>query len=179
MKIFCATSSSEPFDARVSADSAMTHRGEPFFIPDEQPWSAQLFIAGVVSRLGKNIEARFARRYYDALCLMAHPGVPGVELPYEYSRDNAILAGDTVKLDSLPQSPTITLSGDAQARLELQRDCLLAQLDALVEHLSAFHTLRTGDLVALPLPLPPLPMSQRADFRLNIDDNAAFHLKAR
>ena len=67
-----ADSQSRPIE--MAPDSAVVYRGNPWFVPDtDRRWQASFWLAAVIDRLGKNISARFARRYYNNVCLAAHP----------------------------------------------------------------------------------------------------------
>ncbi len=65
----CSTTSSS--SVKCFADSAIVSPGRPLFLPDiTDDWRIQATIALRISRLGKNIASRFARRYYDAATLL-------------------------------------------------------------------------------------------------------------
>lgn len=55
----------------VYSDSALISGGRPVFLPEAgAPWEGRMFPAYRVSRLGKNISAKFAHRYIDAFTLV-------------------------------------------------------------------------------------------------------------
>ena len=70
MKIICFSRIDGELKMVLKGDSCILNNQKPFFIPD---WSDDVrmtpCVAVRVSRLGKNIGARFAERYYDAVAL--------------------------------------------------------------------------------------------------------------
>ena len=94
-----ADSQSRPIE--MAPDSAVVYRGNPWFVPDtDRRWQASFWLAAVIDRLGKNISARFARRYYNNVCLAAHPASDADA--EQWLRDGAVVKGPDIALASLP-----------------------------------------------------------------------------
>lgn len=55
----------------VWPDSAMIRTGKPLFIPDDSPYRLFISPGFKISRLGKTITPKFARRYFDSVAPMA------------------------------------------------------------------------------------------------------------
>lgn len=131
MKILLADSYAvSTADVRLVADSAWRPDRRPFFVPEGTgEVLLQVRPALRVSRLGKNIAERFASRYYDAaaLCALCDDGAPFL------LRDDSVVLGPWQPLEALVSM----VPGIAGA-------------DALISHLSAGVTLKTGDVIILP-----------------------------
>lgn len=181
MKVLCIESISGPFRATACVDSSLRLRNEPFFPPDDSPWHASLFIGARIDRLGMKISPRFATRYFSSVTLLAHPFVPGSEVPYEWSRDCALFNNGDIDISALPDEFGVAVSGSPGAPfgLTLGRDALVALLARAVSEISAFHTLKTGDIVALPLDFPLLPLPIGADYYISAAGTTLLHLKSR
>lgn len=179
MKVFTFPNDRPGAHANVSVDSAVRLRNEPFFAPDGRQWAARLFAGARIDRLGLAVAPKFARRYYSALTVLAHPFVEGDNVEYEFSRDAAIMHNADIKLSDIPESISVSVTGDATFSTEISAEDLCRRLDSLLSEVSRCHTLKTGDIVALPLGLPLLPMAARADYFVDVAGVSLVHLKSR
>lgn len=183
MKIFTFAQGSTCDAANVSVDSAARLRNEPFFVPDDQPWCADIYLGVKITRLGMNIATRFAPRYYGPLTVVAHPRAPRTD--YEWSRDAAVVVNGELDIKACPAECTLTVSGSDgsdspfEARTRIGLEPLLADINSRISDISRWHTLKTGDIVALKTTIEPLPMPIGADYRISLDGNEMLHLKAR
>jgi 2-keto-4-pentenoate hydratase/2-oxohepta-3-ene-1,7-dioic acid hydratase in catechol pathway len=120
----------------LKSDSSLLVNHKPFFIPD---WSNDIRMTPCVvlrvSRLGKNIKANFAHRYYDAVAL-------GLNI---YAADYVAL-GDSVHgwaFDySLPLGKWIAINDNPWKDL-------IITMDEAIEHASQVMTIRQGDMIAI------------------------------
>lgn len=120
----------------LKGDSSLLVNHKPFFIPD---WSHDIRMIPCVvlrvSRLGKNIEATFAHRYYDAVAL----GLNICAADY-------IAKGDCVRgwaFDySLPLGKWIAIDENPWKDLIITMDEAIAQASKVM-------TIRQGDLIAI------------------------------
>lgn len=181
MKVLCIESNSGSFRATACVDSSLRLRNEPFFPPDESPWHASVFIGARIDRLGMKISPRFATRYFSSVTILAHPFVPEKEVPYEWSRDCALFNNVDIDISALPDEFDLAVSGSpgAPSAMSLCRDALVALLARAVSEVSTFHTLKTGDIVAIPLDFPPLPLPIGADYYISAAGTTLLHLKSR
>ncbi len=178
MKVFATTS--PDLLANVSVDSAVILRSNPFFTPDERAWQADLYVAARISRLGMAIGEKFASRYYDALTVIAHPLVNGCVADYEWSRDGAIIKGEDVVLNEISENFTISVtSDDINKQITISRSDIEASFAKVISSVSIFHTLKTGDLVAVAVDVSSLPMTPPATYDINLDNKKILKLKAR
>lgn len=152
MKIILCDRDNSRFE--VIADSALTLPGRPTFIPDipeAASWELRPMAAVRISRLGKSVSAKFARRYSDAFTLAARlmpldaSGMPldGIASLIDFG----VTLGEW---SALPEDadPEITF-GSATATL---RGFLQSAADATVA-VSRCATIKMGDILLLPLPM--------------------------
>lgn len=133
---------------RLMADSAITPPGRPVFMPDfASACRGEVYLAVKVSRLGKNIAAKFAGRYFEsfalAFCLIPLTDVAGAEM----MMDNALTFSEWVSTGDLPDSVGIEVFGHPIRINDLSDILAQAVVDA-----SRYSTLKTGDIL-LPLRL--------------------------
>lgn len=147
------------------ADTALLTGGKPFFVPDcAAPCTCGAQLAVRISRLGRFISPRFARRYYDAFTVCATFTAENLfarcvseGLPWEVSKgfDGAACVGRPVLLEDR-SADAIGFRLDIDGR-EVQRGNtanLLRNVDTCIAYVSRFYTLRQGDLLFTGTPLP-------------------------
>lgn len=131
---------------RVVADSALAFNRRPWFVPDfGTGWSARLGFAVRISRLGKGVKERFASRYYDAYTVAMLP-MCADPLPLLTYMDGAVVVGDWVAAET---TPTAVTTPDASSAAPEQ-----AAIDRALAVATETATLKTGDIIILPLALP-------------------------
>lgn len=125
----------------LKSDSSLLNNKKPFFIPN---WSNDICVTPCVvlrvSRLGKNIQAKFASRYYDAVAL----GLNIVAADY-------LVKGDWTRgyaFDfSLPIGSWMALADNPW------HDLVVAMEDA-VSMASQVMTIRQGDMIVIDTTIP-------------------------
>lgn len=161
----------------MKPDSALSKDNKPFFLPDfssEIHHEIELVIK--INRLGKNIEAKFAHRYYDEIGLGIDFTARDVQrhliekgLPWEKAKafdSSAVLGkflsreeiGDMEKiLFSLKRNGEIVQSGDSQL--------MIFSFDTIIEHVSKYVTLKIGDLIytGTPAGVGPVAIGDRLE----------------
>ena len=118
----------------LKGDSSLLVNRKPFFIPD---WSEDVRMTPCVvlrvSRMGKNIAAKFACRYYDviapALNICAADFVANGDAVRGWAFDYSLVLGQFVAPDQLQHDPSIISFDDAIYRI------------------SQVMTIRQGDLI--------------------------------
>lgn len=151
----------QPPALELAADSAIGLPRRPLFLPDDlcPTWSARLYLAVRLSRLGKSVRSKFARRYFDA-CALALRLIPE-EIERDLSArhapagmtclfDGAIGLGDWLPLPADDDTPfTVASEGLEPCTLTLREAGVAEALEAVSRHA----TIKTGDLL-LPCRLP-------------------------
>lgn len=118
----------------MKGDSSLLVNRKPFFIPD---WSDDVCMTPCVvlrvSRLGKNIAARFANRYYDAVALGLNMQALDLVASGDWTRgwafDYSLVVGSFVSPEVLQEYSTIISADEA------------------IEQVSRVMTIRQGDMI--------------------------------
>ena len=139
-----------PESVTLMTDSALLHPGNPLFVPEFAPeFIIEIMPAAVINRLGKNIPAKFAPRYYNSLTFLARvvPVIGGAPCrhgsPALTNFDNAVIAGEPLPVDTLPDTLTLNCNG-----IPMEFDLSEAQFDRAIEQSSTNATLKIGDIIA-------------------------------
>ena len=143
----------------MKPDTALLQDNKPFFLPDfsnEIHHEIELVIK--ISKMGKNIDAKFAHRYYDEIGLGIDFTARDLQrqliekgLPWEKAKafdSSAVLGKFLSKEDlgdlgqihfSLKRNGDVVQSGDSQL--------MIFSFDTIIEQVSKFVTLKIGDLI--------------------------------
>lgn len=145
----------------IKPDTAVHNRELPLYIPDfTADLRAQVVLMAKLSKQGKYILEKFAPKYYEqvslGLALTAYDRQQQLQAtanPWELatSFDNSMVVGNFQPIEHLQQEDTAILSQDGQVLEELPLQPALQLLPLALRTVSEYMTLRTGDLVALPL----------------------------
>lgn len=151
-----------PLSVTLYADSAITPMQRPVFLPDfSEQWIARILPACRISRLGKTIGGKFARRYFDAISLCAHL-VPREWISESESGtlhgdiagmfDNALITGQWLAYQ--PDADVENHNVSTTAQLAINIGQLTANLNTdevgferAIAEASKFATLKTGDII--------------------------------
>lgn len=141
-----------PYDASglpsvtLVADSALVMPGRPLFLPDfSQHWRGIVYLGVRISKLGKGVAPKFARRYYDAVCAAFHPlafSDTGERIGAGFAGlyDGAVVLGRMLGAEEDAEYIDI-----ACGRQALTVD--MAVVDKAVSAVSYWSTLKTGDII--------------------------------
>lgn len=141
----------------LATDSSLVKDGRPVFLPEiSQKWECRLSVAYRISRLGKTISQRFAKRYIDAMTLTAR-FVPtdlinelskrGESLsPWATAFDGAVAIG---KWQELKDRMTVRIMSPAESEFTISD----LPIDEAIARLSESFILKTGDII---VPGPPI-----------------------
>lgn len=135
MKIICFSKINGEVKMVLKGDSSLLVNRKPFFIPD---WSNDIRMTPCtvfrVSRLGKNIGAKFAERYYDSCApganIFAADFVAQGDWVYGFAFDYSLILGE-------------------MGYLELDDTGLILGIDQAIEKASSIMTIRQGDLIVI------------------------------
>ena len=150
----------------LKGDSSLLVNRKPFFIPD---WSADIRMRPCVvlrvSRLGKNIAAKFATRYYDAVA-------PAFNI---YAAD-VLATGDWVKAwgfdYALPLGSFIDLERNPW------QDTIIS-FDEAIHRASEVMTLRQGDLIFIDRAIASRPLLREEVLSVSIDNEELLYCKVK
>jgi 2-keto-4-pentenoate hydratase/2-oxohepta-3-ene-1,7-dioic acid hydratase in catechol pathway len=161
----------------MKPDSALLKDNKPFFLPDfSKEIHHEIELVIKISRLGKNIEARFAQRYYDEIGLGIDFTARDLQrqliekgLPWEKAKafDSSAVLGKFLTtaelgdlghiLFSLKRNGEVVQSGDSQL--------MIFPFDTIIEHVSKYVTLKIGDLIytGTPAGVGPVAIGDRLE----------------
>lgn len=167
----------------TKADSSLLKDGKPFFVPDDMgriDYETEIVVR--ICRLGKAIPARFAHRYYDAVTvgidftareLQAELRKKG--LPWEMCKgfDGAAAIGEWVSVEKFRDVLALQFHLDINGKTvqEGRTSDMLFNIDEIIEYISKYFTLKTGDIIYTGTPVGVGPV--------NIDDHLTGYIEDR
>ena len=140
-------------------DSAVLTNGKPFFIPDHMgriDYETEIVVR--IGKLGKTIPRRFARNYYDAITVGIDFTARDLQKqlreaghPWDLCKgfDGAATLGEWVDASRFEDIQKLSFSLDINGQTVQQgfTGDMLYAVDELIEYISQFFTLKTGDLL--------------------------------
>lgn len=140
-------------------DSAILRNNTPFYLPEfAKDFHHEVELVIKISRLGKNIEAQYAHRYYDEIGLGIdftardlQDELRGKGLPWEKCKafdGSAVISGFVAK-DNYADLNNINFSLLVNGLIRQQgnsRD-MIFNVDQIISHVSRYFTLKIGDLI--------------------------------
>lgn len=142
----------------LKPDTALLPGRNPFFLPDfSNDVHHELELVVRISRLGKNIEERFAHRYYNEVSVGIDFTARDLQsackdkgLPWEIAKafDGSAPVGKMVGLEGLEvQNLEIALEKNGSEVQSVNTSQMLFTVDAIIAYVSRFFTLKIGDLI--------------------------------
>jgi 2-keto-4-pentenoate hydratase/2-oxohepta-3-ene-1,7-dioic acid hydratase in catechol pathway len=143
----------------LKPDSALLKNNKPFFLPDfSENIQYEVEIVVKITKLGKGIEARFAHRYYDELTLGIDITARDIQsknakagMPWELSKcfDGAAPVGKFIPVSSIKDPYDLDFRLDINGRTVQQSNSsdMIFGINEIIEYVSKFFTLKTGDLI--------------------------------
>lgn len=143
----------------MKPDSSLLLNNRPFFLPD---FSTELHheveIVIKISRLGKNIETRFAHRYYNQVTVGIDFTARDIQRiciregkPWEMAKafDQSAVVGRFINLDEISDPKAIRFQLDINNKTVQKGNTkdMIFSFDAIISYISRYCTLKTGDLI--------------------------------
>jgi 2-keto-4-pentenoate hydratase/2-oxohepta-3-ene-1,7-dioic acid hydratase in catechol pathway len=144
----------------MKPDSALLRNNDPFYIPD---WSNdvhhEIELIVRIKKLGKNIEKKFAQRYYDEIGIGIDFTARDVQnylkdngLPWEKSKSfdhSAMICPEFVPIETLPDRNAIhfRLEINGKTVQEGNSALMIFPIDDIISNVSKYFTLKIGDLI--------------------------------
>lgn len=162
----------------MKPDSALLRNNEPFYIPDfskDVHYECELIVR--INRLGKNIETRFANRYYDELGLGIDFTARDLQnqlkdkgLPWEKAKAfdrSAVISSEFIPTSELPDLNAIRfqLKKNGETVQNGDSSFMLFPIDELISQVSKYFTLKIGDLIytGTPAGVGPVAIGDRLE----------------
>lgn len=168
MKIIGFTYQNSKKELIMKGDSALLVNRKPFFIPDCTKRMAGFPVLALrVCKLGKNISAKFAHRYVDAVA-------PAIDLQAMDMREAASQAGDSwttaVSLDgSFPVGDFTAIDQTDSLRI-VYNEKIVAETGRIevpaeaIAEISRYITIRQGDIIYIPFASAPIFLNPEDQF---------------
>lgn len=171
MKIICiglnyrkhAVEMGRPFPAEpvvfLKPDSSILKKNKPFFLPGFSSMiQYETEVVLKISRLGKSIPAKFAHRYYDEITVGIDITARDIQnrnsaagLPWELSKgfDGAAPLGRFIPVTSVRDLKSIDFRLELNGKTVQMGNTsdMIFSIDEIIEYVSRFFTLKTGDLI--------------------------------
>jgi 2-keto-4-pentenoate hydratase/2-oxohepta-3-ene-1,7-dioic acid hydratase in catechol pathway len=162
----------------MKPDTALLRNNDPFYIPD---WSNdvhhEIELVIKINRIGKNIEKRFANRYYDEIGLGIDFTARDVQaelkkkgLPWEKAKafdKSAVLSANFFSKRIFPDDEAIKfyLNINGETVQESHSGMMIFDFDELIAHISKYVTLKIGDLIytGTPANVGPVKIGDRLE----------------
>ena len=144
----------------MKPDSALLRNNDPFYIPD---WTNEVHheieLVVKINRLGKNIEKRFAHRYFDEIGLGIDFTARDIQnklkakgLPWEKAKafDKAAALSNTFvpKSDfTNPKAIPFKLDINGSRVQNGNSELMIFDIEDIIVHISKYVTLKVGDLI--------------------------------
>ncbi len=170
-------------------DTALIRKGEPFFYPD---FSADIHheveIVLKVCRIGKNIEARFAHKYYEEIGVGIDFTARDIQaklkakgLPWELAKafDGSAPVSDFIPKSEFAdlQNLNFSLEVDGQTKQQGNTGMMLFNMDYIIAFVSKYFTLKIGDLIFTGTPAGVGPIKIGDTLTAYIEDRRMLELK--
>jgi|SRR5690606_24891690 len=141
-------------------DTALLRNNEPFYFPDFSTaihYEAELVMR--ISKEGKNIEEKFASKYYDSIGIGIDFTARDLQqkakekgLPWDIAKGfngSAPVSDKFIPVKDFKELKNINFSLQIDGELKQQGNTslMLFSFDYIISYLSKFFTLRTGDLI--------------------------------
>jgi len=158
----------------LKPDSAILKNNKPFFLPGfSSNIHYEVEVVLKISKLGKGISARFAHRYYDEITLGIDITARDLQnslaakgMPWEISKcfDGAAPLGSFIPVSEISDLSNLDfrLEINNTVRQTGNTSDMIFGFDQIVEYVSQFFTLKTGDLIFTGTP-PGVGQLQRND----------------
>ncbi len=176
----------------MKPDSALLRNNDPFYIPD---WSADLHheveLVYRICRVGKNIEKKFAHRYYKEIGLGIDFTARDVQnalkdkgLPWEKAKafdHSAVICADFIPIEALADKNAIQFRLDINGKTiqEGNSALMIFPIDDVIAHVSKYFTLKMGDLIytGTPAGVGPVKIGDRLEGFLEGEKKFDFFVK--
>jgi len=176
----------------MKPDSALLRNNDPFYIPD---WSNdvhhEIELIVRIKKLGKNIEKKFAQRYYDEIGIGIDFTARDVQnylkdkgLPWEKSKSfdhSAMICPEFVPIESLPDRNAIQFRLEINGKTvqEGNSALMIFPIDDIISNVSKYFTLKIGDLIytGTPAGVGPVKIGDRMEGYLEGEKKFDFWIK--
>jgi 2-keto-4-pentenoate hydratase/2-oxohepta-3-ene-1,7-dioic acid hydratase in catechol pathway len=164
-------------------DTALLRNNNPFFIPDfASVFHYEVELVVKINRLGKNIDPKFAHRYYDEIGIGIDFTARDLQdelrskgLPWEKCKafDNSAAISEFVPKDRFAdiQNIDFSLEVNGEPRQKGNTKDMIYSVDQIISHVSQYFTLKIGDLIYTGTPAGVGPVAVNDRLKAYIGDD--------
>lgn len=140
-------------------DTAILRKNEPFFYPDySQDIHHEIELILRISREGKNVDKKFAHKYYDAIGLgvdftardlQAKAKAKGLPWTLAKGFNGSAPVSDWLSISEFPDLKNISfrLNVNGETKQQGNSGMMLNTFDDIISYISRFITLKQGDII--------------------------------
>ncbi len=175
----------------LKPDSSILKNNKPFFLPGFSSLvQYEVEIVIKISKLGKGISAKYAHRYFDELTLGIDITARDIQnrhsaagLPWELSKcfDGAAPLGKFVPVSSINDLKNIEFRLEINNKVVQKGNTsdMIFGLNEIIEYVSRFFTLKTGDLIFTGTPSGVGPLKKNDNLVAYLGDDVVldFNIK--
>jgi 2-keto-4-pentenoate hydratase/2-oxohepta-3-ene-1,7-dioic acid hydratase in catechol pathway len=175
----------------MKPDSAILSKGSAFFIPEfssDVHFEAELVVR--IDRLGKNIEERFAHRYFSQIAMGIDFTARDLQqklkekgLPWEKAKsfDGAAYLGNFFDKTEFPNLEAINFSLMRNGEIVQKGNSsnMLFSIHRIIEEVSKYFTIKIGDLIYTGTPAGVAAVNVDDELELFLEDRPAGRLRVK
>ncbi len=166
----------------LKPETAILRTGRPFFIPDfANEFHHEVELVICINRLGKNIEPKFAHRYYDEIGVGIDFTARDLQstlkkkgLPWEKCKafDSSAALSKFIPITKFKdvQNINFRLDINGEKRQVGNSSLMIFKIDEIISHVSKYFTLKMGDLIYTGTPAGVGPVKIDDRLQLYIED---------
>jgi 2-keto-4-pentenoate hydratase/2-oxohepta-3-ene-1,7-dioic acid hydratase in catechol pathway len=175
----------------MKPDTAILLKNQPFFIPDfSNDVHHEVEILVKISKVGKYIDRKFAHKYYDEIGLGIDFTARDLQqelkskgLPWEKAKsfDGAAVIGNFLSKETFKDINEIgfSLQKNEEVVQKGNTNLMLWKIDALIEYVSKYFTLKIGDVIFTGTPSGVAKVSPNDRLTGFIEEKEIFSIKVK
>ncbi|PKP25236.1 MAG: 2-hydroxyhepta-2,4-diene-1,7-dioate isomerase [Bacteroidetes bacterium HGW-Bacteroidetes-2] len=175
----------------MKPDTAVLLKKQPFFIPEfSQDVHHEVEILVKINKVGKYIDEKFAHKYYDEIGLGIDFTARDLQtklkekgLPWEKAKafDGAAVVGDFIPKSEFENINNIQfhLENNKKIVQKGNTSLMLWKIDALIEYVSKYFTLKIGDIIFTGTPSGVAKVNPNDQLEGYIENKQLFSIKVK
>ncbi|GEQ85783.1 2-hydroxyhepta-2,4-diene-1,7-dioate isomerase [Patiriisocius marinistellae] len=173
----------------MKPDTAILLKKQPFFIPEfSNDVHHEVEVLVKITKIGKHIDAKFAHKYYDEIGLGIDFTARDLQsklkekgLPWEKAKgfDGSAVIGKFVSKTEFADIDNINfrLENNKKVVQNGNTSLMLWKIDALIEYISKYFTLKIGDIIFTGTPSGVAKVATNDNLTGYIEDKKVFDIK--
>ncbi|MBO7607077.1 MAG: fumarylacetoacetate hydrolase family protein [Paludibacteraceae bacterium] len=170
----------------MKPETALLKDNKPFYLPDFSEridYECELVVR--ISKMGKNISRKFASRYYDEIGLGIdftardlQNGFKAAGAPWEICKgfDNSAPVSEFISKEGYDiNNLNFSLKKNGETVQQGNTSDMIFSVDEIIEYVSKFFTLKTGDIIFTGTPVGVGPVKINDHLEGFIEDKMMFH----